>query len=290
MNTFAQEYVGVLDQILNMPDFTCKPRDMEIKEIIPGEVHIDPVHCFFRNSKRDFGKIVKYIVGETMWYFAGRNDTAFIEKYAKMWTSIKNDDGTANSAYGNLLFTMKDAKSEYQVSDGKSQWEWAYDSLVADKDTRQAIMHFNRPIHQTMTRDFVCTLYTNFHIRNNKLSMISRMRSQDVFKGLTYDVPFFSMLLQNMYLLLKKNKYPELELGTLTHSSDSLHIYSSDYDLAREMLKHETEDIMIELPAPLVDEHGRVTNLYGDIVVTAQSSQQVQEAHERAFVIMGGKP
>ena len=60
-----------------------------------------------------------------------------------------NSDGTANSAYGNLLFTQKNKL-------GLSQWEWAYESLKRDKDTRQAIMHSNNSTHQDFkTKDFV---------------------------------------------------------------------------------------------------------------------------------------
>jgi len=301
--SFSEEYKRVLHDALFNTDFEIKPRGKVCKELYAGQICIDPYSCFFNNSRRDYAKILKYLVGETIWYFNGRNDLKFIEKYASFWKHICNIDETCNSAYGNLLFTLADgghlsnhdklkvvtspevspevldslrqelaSENEHIVTNfdwhietlknsGISQWVWAYESLKSDKDSRQAIMHFNRPSHQYAdNKDFVCTMYANFHIRNDKLYLISRMRSQDIIRGMTYDIPFFAMLLQNMHLLLKR-VYPELECGNLIHSADSLHIYSEHFDLGVEMLREDFQDIQIKLPNILVDEQGCAAEL-----------------------------
>jgi hypothetical protein len=116
------------------------------------------------------------------------------------------------------------------------------------------------------------------------------MRSQDIFMGLTYDVPFFSLLQQNMCLLLKKSVYPELELGRLIHSSDSLHLYSRDYEIAKDMLREETEDITITLPKPLVDEHGLPTGFYADFVGISSLAHEDSRSAMNGFKFLGGAP
>jgi thymidylate synthase len=151
-------------------------------------------------------------------YFRGINSADEFTKASKFWDNIKNADGTVNSAYGYLIFKEKNIHNV-------SQWEWAYNSLIQDKDSRQAILHFNKPNHQfSENKDFPCTLNMVFNIRENKLNATVMMRSSDIFTGLIYDIPFFTTI-QKCMLLLLQNKYPDLEMGVYTHFSNSLHLY-----------------------------------------------------------------
>ena len=228
-NSFASVYRDLLNDLLNSPEYTCSPRGMEIREITDCALVIEnPVFAMYENERRSTQE--KYIAAEFLWYFAGRNDLSFIERFAKFWQHVANEDGTLNSAYGNLIFTKK---NEHNIS----QWEWAYNSLVEDKDTRQAIMHFNMPEHQRRgNKDFVCTLTGIFQIRENKLNFTVNMRSNDAILGTPTDIPFFCVL-QIQMLELLKSTYPDLELGTYTHFAHSLHIYERHFQLVEEMLK-----------------------------------------------------
>ena len=94
-------------------------------------------------------------------------------------------------------------------------------------------MHFNSAEHQRDgIRDFPCTLTATFHIRDNKLNMTTVMRSNDIRKGLQYDLPFFTMLQRLVQLRLVTTTYPTLEMGTYSHLSQSLHIYENDFEYA----------------------------------------------------------
>jgi thymidylate synthase len=216
---------------------------MEIREITDCALVIEnPVFAMYENERRSTQE--KYIAAEFLWYFAGRNDLSFIERFAKFWQHVANEDGTLNSAYGNLIFTKK---NEHNIS----QWEWAYNSLVEDKDTRQAIMHFNMPEHQRRgNKDFVCTLTGIFQIRENKLNFTVNMRSNDAILGTPTDIPFFCVL-QIQMLELLKSTYPDLELGTYTHFAHSLHIYERHFQLVEEMLK---DDNFIAKDLPKIDQ------------------------------------
>ena len=111
--------------------------------------------------------------------------------------------------------------------------------MIKDSDSRQAIMHYNRPIHQyDKNGDFVCTLYSQFFIRNNKLYMTTCMRSMDLLYGYPFDVVFFTLMQQSMRLELLKY-YPTLELGSYTHFVGSLHMYERNFDTFIEMNKNE---------------------------------------------------
>jgi len=218
------------DLITEIDDFgeLSKPRDLEVKEQLLSHIAIDPTQPIANFESRSFNW--KYFAGEMAWYLHRDRDVDYIGQYSGMWSTLTNP-GTndINSNYGALVINNE-------------QVGWVIDSLLADENSRQAIMFFNQPKFQFKgNKDFVCTMYANFFIRNNKLNMKIQMRSNDVFYGLTFDAPFFSFLMQSIYLILKKNdKYKTLELGTYHHFADNMHFYERHFDLAK---KIKSEDL-----------------------------------------------
>lgn len=266
-NNFADLYTGILTQVLKDPDHITAPRGQKIKEIINAYLVLDnPKSNMFESEVRVYPR--RYLAGELIWYFSGRNDLTFIQKFSKFWNHIANTDGTCNSAYGKLLFTDID---QY----GITQWKWALESLIKDKDTRQAVMHFNRPFHQyQQNKDFVCTLNGVFHIRNNALDFTIMMRSNDVHFGLTYDLPFFTLLQQQMHRHLLPH-YPDLRLGKYYHFANSLHIYERNFDELESMLKKPIKEAGLpELDTDLVSDAGRVSLDISDL------AKYIEKDHE----------
>lgn len=229
-NNFAECYEDSLAYLMNY-GIINNARGTTSKELLDVALEIsDPTSCIYSNEVR--GSQLKYIAAEFLWYYAGRNDVEFISKWAKFWETIQNPDGTANSAYGNLIFNEKN-------DHGLTQYQWAIQSLMNDSNTRQAVLHFNKPQHQYLTnKDFVCTMYANLHIRQNKLYMSVFMRSNDAIWGTPTDVAFFCSLQMQIHAHLKEF-YPDLELGTYTHIANSYHIYDRHYDLTIRMLNSE---------------------------------------------------
>jgi len=224
----ATLYKDILTDLLNAPEYTSNPRGMEVKEIINCVIEVqEPNLNMFKSEFRSSPE--KYIGAELLWYFSGTNKSAFIENYASLWTKLKNENGEVNSAYGNLIFNEKN-EADY------TQFQWVISSLKVDKDSRQAFMHFNKPYHQyDGNKDQVCTLTALFHIRNNKLHMTLNMRSNDVILGFMTDFTFFNILHQEVFLHMKRY-YPELEMGSYTHTSHSMHLYARHYELVEKML------------------------------------------------------
>jgi thymidylate synthase len=219
-----------------------QPRDLKVKELLLHTVEFDPTQPFANFENRAFNW--KYFAGELAWYMSKNNDIDYINKFSNFWKGITNPNtNEINSNYGSLIF-------------GK-QLQWVKDSLIADKNTRQAIAFFNQPKFQFEgNKDFVCTMYMNFFIRDNKLNMKVQMRSNDIFYGLTFDAPFFALVHQHVYLWIK-DTYSELELGTYFHCADNIHFYERHFELADSIL-HETNfgDIKtykFELKEPLFE-------------------------------------
>jgi thymidylate synthase len=118
----------------------------------------------------------------------------------------------------------------------RTPWDWAKQSLIADRDTRQALLRFSLPEHQWIgNKDQTCTLHGLFLIRDNKLNLTITMRSNDLTLGLVYDLPWFVGLLHRMKDELQET-YPGLGVGTYTHYVHSLHIYDRDQEKILKML------------------------------------------------------
>lgn len=202
--------------------YESAPRGQKVREIPLQTLRIDPRFPIMDFEGRPFNW--KYFMGEMAWYLVRDNHVDFINNFSSFWNGLTDPGGTVNSNYGKLLFG--------------EQLQWALDSLKADPSTRQAVAFVNQPRFQYKgNRDFVCTMYLNFWIRDNRLNMKVQMRSNDIFYGLTYDAPFFAFVLQSMWYWLRET-YPNLELGTYYHCADNIHYYERHFELA-EWIKQE---------------------------------------------------
>jgi thymidylate synthase len=221
------------------------PRGLKVKESILSSFIIDPASSIANFENRKFNW--KYLAGELAWYLKKDRDVDFIGNFSGFWSTLTNPDSNEiNSNYGSLVFN-------------KEQFGWVIDSLVADKYSRQAIMFFNQPKFQFKeNKDFVCTMYSNFFIRDNKLNMKVQMRSNDIFYGLTFDAPFFAFLMQSVHIKLLET-YPDLELGQYYHFADNLHYYERHFDLAGKIVEEEIDqkaESNFVLKNPFIDYDG----------------------------------
>lgn len=212
------EFQSFLDRCEN----ESAPRGLKVRESLFESLDLIPTLPIANFEARPFN--FKYFCGELAWYLNQDNDITYISKFSNFWKNITNlGTNEINSNYGTLLF-------------GK-QLQWVYESLVKDPNSRQAIAFLNQPKFQFEgNKDFVCTMYLNFFIRENALHMKVQMRSNDIFYGLTYDAPFFSFVMQHVYLWLKPH-YPDLELGGYFHYADNMHYYEPHFELAEKIIE-----------------------------------------------------
>jgi len=245
MNNFSETFISLIRDIERKGSIS-QPRDLKVKELIYGQIDVDSTRPIANFEDRKFN--FKYFAGELAWYLQKDTNIDYINKFSNFWKNITNP-GTneINSNYGALLFN--------------DQLAWCLDSLKKDKNTRQAIAFLNQPKYQFEgNKDFVCTMYLNFFIRDNKLNMKVQMRSNDIFYGLTFDAPFFAFVHQHMYLWLKEEAYTNLELGTYTHFADNIHFYQHHFELANKIKFNGSASIQYEmiLKKPLFYYHQQI--------------------------------
>jgi len=245
--SFTESFIDLIGQIEDY-NLESSPRELKVKEALMASINIDPTEPIADFKDRPFN--FKYFAGELAWYLHRDRNVDYISRFSSFWKDITNP-GTdeINSNYGSLVIN-------------NDQLGWVIDSLVKDKNSRQAVMFFNRPEFQFEgNRDFVCTLYANFFIRKNKLYMKLQMRSNDIFFGLTFDAPFFSFLHQSVYQILKET-YPDLELGYYFHFVDNIHFYERHFGLVDKIKKNGAgEDYTMVLKKPFIEYKNKQVSL-----------------------------
>lgn len=106
-----------------------------------------------------------------------------------------------------------------------------------DPDTRQAVLTIydaDRDLGRTKMHDIPCTMTIQFRRRRmdeggGELDMWVAMRSNDVWRGLPYDLGQFTMLQSAVAQSLG------IPMGTYHHSMGSLHLYDSDRQEAEDL-------------------------------------------------------
>ncbi len=256
-NNIHEAYLGTLEDIYFNYEYRAAPRGLQIREKTDYTFRVlNPTNEPIITKDVERNKVIEvYTVKETELYNSCANTAEEFGKASKFWEKLANPDGTVNSAYGYLIWKNKSHGSDYEgrkavtLYDGKpaiqtlepeeymrTPWEWAKESLIIDKDSRQALLRFSLPEHQWIgNKDQTCTLSGLFLIRENKLNLSIIMRSNDLWLGLTYDLPWFMSLIDRMVDELKPH-YPELTKGTYTHTVHSLHLYERDEEKIKKAL------------------------------------------------------
>ena len=206
-------------------------------ELIARKVQLDPYAPYIYIDK-NFQTPKKYVKAELDWYKS--MDLSIIGHEGiesnPTWQSCctKDEKKEINSNYGWCVFSEENG----------SQYDNCLEVLKKDKTTRNAIIMYNRPeIYKDYKRDgmhdMICTFMSHFFIRNNKLYMIHNMRSNDVRYGfICSDLAWNCFVSQNMYEDLKST-YPDLEVGTIIWTSDSMHLYSRHFEDLKNFVESE---------------------------------------------------
>ena len=185
------------------------------KEVIFNSFSIeDPTDILINVPERKFSKT--YAIAEWLWYLSANPNIDNIGKFAKIWKQIADENQKVESHYGVYI---------------TPQWDWVVQELLSDNDSRRATIAINQPYHKAKNpKDYPCTQYIQFLIRDNRLHMSVNMRSNDLVFGLCNDIFTFCLFQQLMLNELKQNGL-DIELGKYFHHAGSLHVYERHYDM-----------------------------------------------------------
>ena len=210
------------------------PRGLKTLEIENYNIDFPPYvrFCSFESRKLK----LEYIKTEMKWYLRGDPYDLSIVDHAALWKGMINSKGLINSNYGQYVFGEM------------NQFDFVVNELKKDRDSRRAVITILQPYHTINDdlKDVPCTYGLSFRIRNNKLNMTVKMRSQDSYFGLCSDIPIFSFI-QEMILNSLREFYSELEYGNYHHFVESFHIYERHFKFLNE-LSEASEFSLIDCP------------------------------------------
>jgi thymidylate synthase len=210
------------EQVLEILDagLESAPRGMLIKEILGNCVTIDMRDPIVTVADRKMN--FRFALGESWWILSGSNELEGprgIRQFMKGYDKYSDDGITLNGAYGPKFV---------------DQMSWVTDSLVKDRDSRQAVLTLWRE-RPGQTKDVPCTVAMQFLIRNGRLNACVNMRSNDMVWGFCYDSFTFSMAAKMIQTLLLQRGV-DTEMGKLFLFQGSAHVYEPHWKDAREWI------------------------------------------------------
>lgn len=217
----------------------CSPRGKLIKELRPVMIGFkNPYNRVTFLGSRRVNPFFQ--LAESLWIVSGRADVKWLTKFNNNMASFSDDGVWFNAPYGERIRAWNKNALHGVIINPIDQLLDAYNKLLADKDTRQAVVVISNPMFDNYRytvgekgKDIACNLIFTFKIRNDKLDITVFNRSNDAHWGLWgANLCQFSTIQEVMLNWLRNSgveEFANLELGTYTQMTDSLHIYLDDY-------------------------------------------------------------
>lgn len=206
---------------------------------------------------------LRYWIGELCFFLDGRTDLASISYYSKFWNKVSDDGKTINSAYGYRLFKQVNMHNYTQLV-------YIIDILMKDPFSRKAVMPIYNFNDARISNDNPCTMFLQFIIRNDTLQCYTFMRSNDIWLGFPYDIAFFTLVQEIVYMQLLRT-YPDLQLGSYYHNVISLHVYENNFE-AIEKCAYEQDLSTFTTPALVFND---VDNWFNDLLTFEKAQRGV---------------
>jgi thymidylate synthase len=210
----AEIYKAVYEDMSNTD--IISPRGLKTKEIICPQILIkNPRSRLAYHKDRKFS--LKYALVESLMLIDKSNELKYFEKFNKNMINFSDDGKTLYGSYG------------YRIADYILP---IIDKIKKDESSRQIVIPILR-IEDVIknAKDIPCTINMQIIIRDNKLNMITNMRSNDIIWGLPYDVFMFTILQE---IIANTLGY---ELGWYLHRPVSLHLYEQHFEMFENIAK-----------------------------------------------------
>lgn len=170
-----------------------------------------------------------FAIVEAAWILSGRNDLATLSEEIPSFSNYSDDGVTLNGAYGYRL------RSYF----GRDQIELAIKELRADPASRRVVLTMYAPDDiGKQSRDIPCNTTIFVKVRASALDITVVNRSNDLYKGVPYNVFVFGVLQRYLARVL------ELPVGIQRHFTDGLHLYEADIENAKIIIDRNNDDMV----------------------------------------------
>ena len=181
---------------------------------------------FLADEEVIFGEVNHdYVERELAWY---KSMSLYVKdipgKVPEIWKAVADKNGIINSNYGWCVWSQSNF----------SQYKKCLSELIANKDTRRAVMIYTRPtMHSDAFRDgrsdFMCTNAVQYFIRDGRMDALVQMRSNDVWAGYRNDRAWQEHVLQKLVSDYNAMTESKIDAGDIHWSVGSLHCYERNF-------------------------------------------------------------
>lgn len=198
--TAVESRIGNMNEILHVAFSISNPREHWVTRRVP------PIS-------------IAYALAELVWILVGSNESKTINFWNPALPRYSGQSEKYPGAYGFRI----------RRNFGLDQLERAYYSLKNEPNNRQTVISIWDPKKdlpdekgKPANDDIPCNICALLKIREQKLEWTQIMRSNDIFRGLPYNLVQFTCLQEILAGWL------DVGVGSYSHFSDSLHLYNSD--------------------------------------------------------------
>lgn len=224
-DTFSEVYPVLNEYLLEKREWELC-RDGKVKEILDFKTIVTNP---YRRLVGGYGRNINpfFLLAEAMWIFYGRKDVRFLSLFNKNMEQFSDDGKVFHAPYGFRLRHWgvrsedKFCEENLHAAQGYDQVADAIKLFENNPNTRQVVLSIWNPDLDlgTKTKDIPCNDIIMLKIRDGKLITTIQNRSNDLHWGLPTNLFQFSFLTELIAACLN------IELGTQTHNSQSLHVY-----------------------------------------------------------------
>ncbi len=205
-------------ELIERPEYEFESRTGATCEILRCVLTIkDPRQRWLLSRRPPYNPAFGLV--EFVWIITGNNESKVLNYWNPGLPKYSGVDSIYHGAYGFRL------RHEF----GIDQIKRAYQILSSVPETRQVILQIwgpelDLPVvnGNPASNDIPCNVMSLLKLRNGRLYWSQIMRSNDIMRGLPYNIIQFTMLQEVMAGWLGS------KLGDYFHLSDSLHLYKSE--------------------------------------------------------------
>lgn len=223
-------------------------------------------------------------IAESAWILAGRNDIEWLSNYLPRAAEFSDDGKVWRGGYGPRLrrWGEVDRGIQHLGRSGVDQLAHVVRLLKSDPETRRAVISLYDPAVDTAPgKDIPCNDLLHFIARGESLHLHVVTRSNDLIWGWSGVNQFeWSVLLEVVARLTG------FEMGAITYSITSLHLYERHYKKAEAIASSPTANIGVTPPRFDLDNIGQ---LDGELIkfFEIENTLRTTPDHDHTAVIEG---
>lgn len=176
---------------------------------------------------------IRSIMIELLWFLRGDTNLQYLhDNKVTIWDEWADDNGDLGPVYGKQW-------RRWQGADGK-EYDQITELLSAIRQNPESRRHIICAWNVSELSQMAlppCHLLFQFYVANGKLSCKLTQRSADVFLGVPFNIPSYSLL---THMIAQQC---DLEVGEFIWSGGDCHIYSNHFDQVKEQLSRQPSSL-----------------------------------------------